>query len=91
MGAAQTARSVKVALAEIAEINDDFSRNAAMYRLADGAIPQLDLPATERGAIAERLGVAFSIAEIDQVPEMGLTYTGEDYDAAFGPDRRELL
>ena len=35
--ARQTARSVKVTLAEIAEITDDFSRNAAMYRLADGA------------------------------------------------------
>lgn len=33
----QTARSAEVTLAEIAEISDDFSRNAAMYRLADGA------------------------------------------------------
>ena len=33
----QTARSAEATLAEIAEISDDFSRNAAMYRLADGA------------------------------------------------------
>ena len=47
------------------------------------AILQLDLPATERGAIAERLDVALSIAEIDQVPEMGPSHPGEDYDAAL--------
>ena len=33
----QTAPSAPATLAEIAEISDDFSRNAAMYRLADGA------------------------------------------------------
>lgn len=33
----QTVPSVEVALAEIAEITDDFSRNTAMYRFADGA------------------------------------------------------
>lgn len=33
----QTAPSADATLAEIAENNDDFSRNAALYRLADGA------------------------------------------------------
>lgn len=35
--AVRTAPSVKATLAEIAEITDDFSRNAAVYRLAKGA------------------------------------------------------
>lgn len=36
----QTAPSAEASLAEIAEITDDFSRNAAMYRLANGATRQ---------------------------------------------------
>ena len=47
------------------------------------AILQLDLPATEREAIAERLDVALSIAEIDEVPGMGPSHPGEDYDSAL--------
>ncbi|MDE0193202.1 MAG: hypothetical protein OXQ90_17755 [Gammaproteobacteria bacterium] len=38
--AGQTALSAEDTLAEIAEIADDFSRNAAMYRLATGATRQ---------------------------------------------------
>ena len=34
--ALQTVPSAEATLAEIAEITDDFSRNAAMYRLASG-------------------------------------------------------
>ena len=38
--ALQTVPSAEATLAEIAEITDDFSRNAAMYRLASGATGQ---------------------------------------------------
>lgn len=47
------------------------------------AILQLDLPVADREALAERLDVALSVAEIDEVPGIGTSQPGEDYDAAL--------
>lgn len=47
------------------------------------AILQLDLPATDLEAIAERLDVTLSIAEIDEVPRVRPSQPGEDYGAAL--------
>ena len=65
------------AVARAAELPTGARRDAAR------AILQLDLPATDREAIAERLNVTLSIAEIDEVPGVRGSQPGEAYDTAL--------